>query len=46
MAPSPREFIKFVVAGSVAAGCPLEETLIAAPESNSAAAPPRPGNGD
>jgi len=39
MAPSRREFIKFVVAGSVAAGCPLEETLIAAPESNPAAAP-------
>jgi hypothetical protein len=30
MAPSRHEFIKFVVAGSVAAGGPLDETLIAA----------------
>jgi NAD(P)-binding Rossmann-like domain len=39
MAPSRREFIKFVVAGSVAAGCPIDETLLAAPESKSLAAP-------
>ena len=39
MAPSRREFIKFVVAGSVAAGCPVDETLLAAPQSKSAAAP-------
>jgi monoamine oxidase len=30
MAPSRREFIMFVVAGSVAAGCPIDETLLAA----------------
>ncbi len=39
MAPSRREFIKFVVAGSVTAGCPIDETVFAAPESKSAAAP-------
>ena len=39
MAPSRREFIKFVVAGSVAAGCPIDETLLAAPDSNPPAAP-------
>ncbi len=33
MAPSRREFIKFVVAGSVAAGCPIDETLFAASDS-------------
>src|SRR5260370_37685296 len=33
MAPSRREFIKFVVVGSVAAGCPIEETLFAATDS-------------
>jgi monoamine oxidase len=33
MTPSRREFIKFVVAGSVAAGCPIDQTLLAAPES-------------
>ena len=31
MSQSRREFIKFIVAGSVAAGCPIEHTLIAAP---------------
>ena len=31
-----RDFIKFVVAGSVAAGCPVDLALLAAPE------PPRP----
>jgi spermidine dehydrogenase len=39
MAPSRREFIKFVVVGSVAAGCPIDETLLTAPESKSPAAP-------
>ncbi len=39
MAPSRREFIKFVVAGSVAAGCPIDEALVSARESKSAAAP-------
>ena len=39
MSSSRREFIKFVVAGSVAAGCPIDETLFAGPESKSAAAP-------
>jgi hypothetical protein len=33
MAPSRREFIKFVVAGSVAAGCPIDEALLPAPDS-------------
>src|SRR5216683_6901299 len=28
MSPSRREFIKFVVSGSVAAGCPIDETLL------------------
>ena len=39
MAPSRREFIKFVVAGSVAAGCPIDETLLAAPESKPSGSP-------
>ena len=39
MASSRRDFIKFVVAGSVAAGCPIDKTLIVAPESMSAGAP-------
>jgi len=39
MAPSRRNFIKFVVVGSVAAGCPIDEALLAAPESKSPAAP-------
>jgi hypothetical protein len=30
---SRREFINFVVAGSVAAGCPIDKTLLAAPYS-------------
>jgi monoamine oxidase len=33
MAASRREFIKFVVAGSVAAGCPIDEALLASPDS-------------
>lgn len=39
MAPSRREFIKFVVAGSVAAGCPIDETLLAVPDSKASATP-------
>jgi flavin-dependent amine oxidoreductase len=39
MCTSRRDFIKFVVVGSVVAGCPIDETLIAAPDSNSKAAP-------
>jgi hypothetical protein len=36
MPHSRRDFIRFVVAGSVAAGCPVDTALIAAPESASA----------
>jgi monoamine oxidase len=39
MAHSRRDFIRYVVAGSVAAGCPVDKTLIAA--SDPAAAAPR-----
>ncbi|OLC90299.1 MAG: hypothetical protein DMG35_07155 [Acidobacteria bacterium] len=39
MSSSRRDFIKFVVVGSVVAGCPIDETLLAAPDSNSHAAP-------
>ena len=39
MAPSRREFIKFVVAGSVAAGCPIDRTLLAAPDSKATGVP-------
>jgi hypothetical protein len=39
MATSRREFIKFVVVGSVAAGCPIDKTLLAAPDSKAAAPP-------
>src|SRR5712692_5568037 len=39
MSSSRRDFIKFVVVGSVVAGCPIDETLIAAPDSTSKAAP-------
>src|SRR5271166_4513190 len=39
MSQSRRDFIKFVVAGSVAAGCPVDETLLAAPDSKTASAP-------
>jgi protoporphyrinogen oxidase len=31
VSPSRREFIKFVVAGTVASGCPLDSVLLAAP---------------
>ena len=39
MSPSRRDFIKFVVVGSVAAGCPFDATLLAAPETSSGNAP-------
>jgi monoamine oxidase len=38
MASSRRDFIKFFVAGSVTAGCPIDKTLLAAPDSKSLAA--------
>jgi len=38
MSHSRRDFIKYVVVGSVAAGCPIDHTLLAAPDS----APPAP----
>ncbi len=38
MASSRRDFIKFVVVGSVAAGCPIDKTLLAPPDSKSSAA--------
>jgi monoamine oxidase len=37
MTHSRRSFIKYVVAGSVAAGCPIDATLLAAPEGKSSA---------
>ncbi len=40
MPHSRREFIKFVVAGSVAAGCPLDSSLLAAALPESAHKPP------
>ena len=40
MAPSRREFIKFIVAGSVSAGCPIDKTLLAAPEPNASTGVP------
>jgi len=39
MSQSRREFIKYVVAGSVTAGCPIHSTLFAAPDAG--ARPPR-----
>jgi Flavin containing amine oxidoreductase len=36
MSHSRRDFIKFVVAGSVTAGCPIDSTLLAAPPESSA----------
>src|SRR5260370_29756713 len=36
---SRRDFIKFVVAGSVTAGCPIDKTLLAVPNSKPQAAP-------
>jgi len=38
MSPSRRDFIRFVVAGSVAAGCPIDKALLADPEEKSSAA--------
>lgn len=35
MSQSRREFIRFVVAGSIAAGCPIDAALISTPDSNS-----------
>src|SRR5256885_16621258 len=37
MSKSRRDFIKFIVAGSVTAGCPIDSTLIAAPPDAKAA---------
>ncbi|HTZ48734.1 MAG TPA: FAD-dependent oxidoreductase [Verrucomicrobiae bacterium] len=34
--PSRRDFIKFVVAGSIASGCPIDKALLAAPPSGAA----------
>jgi monoamine oxidase len=39
MSNSRREFIKFIVAGSVASGCPLDSTLVTAPQSLTRDAP-------
>lgn len=39
MSTSRRDFIKFVVAGSVTAGCPVDSTLLAAPDEKSTSAP-------
>jgi Flavin containing amine oxidoreductase len=36
MSQSRRDFIKFVVVGSVSAGCPVDKTLLAAPDSKTA----------
>jgi monoamine oxidase len=39
MSHSRRDFIKFVVAGSVTAGCPVEHSLIAEPDSSAGGRP-------
>lgn len=39
MTQTRREFIKFVVAGSVTAGCPIDATLLAAPDSKAGGKP-------
>jgi monoamine oxidase len=39
MSQSRRDFIKFVVAGSVAAGCPVDMALLAAPDSKAGGLP-------
>jgi hypothetical protein len=39
MSQSRRDFIKFVFAGSVTAGCPMESSLIAAPHAPPASGP-------
>ncbi len=43
MTQSRREFIKFVVAGSIAAGCPVDESLLAAPDTSLGDLPRRVG---
>ncbi len=40
MSQSRRDFIKFVVAGSVAAGCPVDAALLPAPDSNTSVSDP------
>src|ERR1700719_3484668 len=39
MSHSRRNFIKYVVAGSVAAGCPIDASLLAVPDEKSSATP-------
>src|ERR1700693_6584993 len=39
MSPSRRNFIKYVVAGSVAAGCPVDASLLAIPDEKSSTTP-------
>ena len=39
MSPSRRDFIRFVVAGSVAAGCPIDAALLAASDAKPGGAP-------
>ena len=39
MSHSRRDFIRYVVTGSVAAGCPVDATLLAMPDSNKTGAP-------
>src|ERR1700682_1444760 len=39
MSHSRRNFIRYVVAGSVAAGCPIDASLLAIPEEKSSATP-------
>ena len=41
MSQSRRDFIKFVVAGSVAAGCPVDAARLPAPDSNTSLSDPR-----
>src|SRR5579864_1412046 len=40
MSHSRREFIRYVVAGSVASGCPVDAALLPAPDSEPSAAKP------
>jgi protoporphyrinogen oxidase len=42
MTPNRRDFIKFIVAGSVAAGCPVDLALLAAPPAHQAGDSPLP----
>ncbi|HEY5069638.1 MAG TPA: hypothetical protein VII37_07610, partial [Candidatus Acidoferrum sp.] len=39
MSHSRRNFIKYVVAGSVAAGCPIDASLLAVPDEKSSTTP-------